>query len=47
VLDRDVNAARNILHLALGTLATPTARTGRAKRNVTQRGVRALRSCPP
>jgi putative transposase len=28
VLDRDVNAARNILQLALDTLATPTARTG-------------------
>jgi len=46
VLDRDVNAARNILQLALGTSTTPTARTGRAERNVTQRGVRALRSCP-
>jgi len=46
VLDRDVNAARNILQLALDTLATPTARTGQAERNVTQRGVRALRSCP-
>jgi putative transposase len=46
VLDRDVNAARNILQLALDTLATPTARTRQAERNVTQRGVRALRSCP-
>jgi putative transposase len=46
VLDRDVNAARNILQLALDTLATPTARTGQAERNVTHRGVRALRSCP-
>ena len=46
VLDRDVNAARNILQLALDTLQTPTARTGQAERNVTHRGVRALRSCP-
>jgi putative transposase len=45
-LDRDVNAARNILHIALSTLTTPTARTGRARHTVTQRGVRALRSCP-
>jgi putative transposase len=46
VLDRDVNAARNILQLALEPLLTPTVRTGQAERNVTQRGVRALRSCP-
>jgi IS605 OrfB family transposase len=46
VLDRDVNAARNILQLAVDTLATPTARTGQAKHNVTHRGVRALRSGP-
>ena len=46
VLDRDVNAARNILHLALNTSTTPTVRTGRAEHNVTQWGVRALRSCP-
>jgi IS605 OrfB family transposase len=46
VLDRGVNAARNILQLALDTLATLPARTGQAERNVTHRGVRALRSCP-
>jgi putative transposase len=46
VLDRDLNAARNILQLALDTLATPTARTGQAEHNVTHRGVRALRSGP-
>jgi len=46
VLDRDLNAARNILQLALDTLATPTARTGQAGHNVTHRGVRAPRSCP-
>jgi len=45
VLDRDVNAARNILQLALDSLVTSPARTGQAERNVTQRGVRALRSC--
>ena len=46
VLDRGVNAARNIPQLALDTLATPTARTGQEERNLTQRGEIALRSCP-
>jgi len=45
-LDRDENAARNILALALALLAFESARTGPSGANVAGYGVRSLRSSP-